>query len=202
MQKEHVEEIYHGNKRMVELVNALLNVSRLELGTFSIDPEDIDVCAIAKDVLNELTPMVQEKKIRVATHLEKGLPHIRADRGLTRILFQNLLSNAVKYTPEKGKVSLEITKDEKDMRITVSDTGMGIPKAQQKRIFEKLFRADNVRETSVDGTGLGLYTVKSILDATGGSVRFESEEGKGTTFYVIMPLEGMKQKKGTKKLNA
>ena len=118
------------------------------------------------------------------------------------IVFQNLLSNAVKYTGNGGKISVGITCDKKNLVITVSDTGYGIQKSQQDKIFTKLFRADNVRERVTDGNGLGLYIVKSIIDQVGGTIDFTSEEDKGTTFRVCLPLTGMKPKKGTRALTA
>ena len=132
---------------------------------------------------------------------DDDLPTMMVDSKLMTIVFQNLLSNAVKYTPEGGEITLTVKKDEGTMQITVSDTGMGIPKSQQEKIFSKLFRADNVRAKDTEGTGLGLYIVKAILDEAGGSVKLESEENKGTTFYVTMPLSGMIQKEGSRELN-
>lgn len=139
------------------------------------------------------------------------------------MVVQNILSNAVKYTPENGKIKLSVFLDnsssrkttdgqnKKNILLKISDTGYGIPKKQQSRIFTKLFRADNVRRKDNNGTGLGLYIVKSIIEHSGGSVWFESpssiafdktmagkKENKGTTFYVAVPLEGMKKKKGAK----
>src|SRR3989338_9333437 len=126
------------------------------------------------------------------------------------MVVQNILSNAVKYTPEKGTINLglrlikrgasidnqKVTED--SIAIVVSDTGFGIPRNQQDQIFTKLFRADNVREKDTEGTGLGLYIVKAIIDQSGGAIWFESEENKETTFYVTLPLAGMKKKEGTK----
>ena len=128
------------------------------------------------------------------------------------MVFLNLLSNAVKYTPDKGKVSIDIgmveTVDdfggritaEKNFAVSVSDTGYGITASQQDKIFSKLFRADNVREKDVEGTGLGLYIIKAIVDLSGGSIWFDSKENQGTTFYVTLPITGMKKKEGVKKL--
>ncbi len=209
-QKNYLEEVYKGNKRMVDLVNALLNVSRLELGTFAIEPEPTDVVNIARSVADEQKPQILAKKIKLNQKYANNLPKINADPKLLRIIFQNLLSNAVKYTPDQGTVSIDLylakrgksidtqKVNEDSIAITVSDTGYGIPKDQQDEIFSKLFRADNVREKDTEGTGLGLYIVKSIVGHSGGQIWFESEKDKGTVFYVTLPLSGMKKKEGTK----
>jgi signal transduction histidine kinase len=106
------------------------------------------------------------------------------------MIIQNLLSNAVKYTPENGKVQISFSQhNKKHILLKISDTGFGIPKNQQSKIFTKLFRADNAKLKDAEGTGLGLYIVKSIVDKTGGKVWFESKENKGTTFYVLVLIK-------------
>ena len=199
-QKDFLDEIYSGNQRMVDLVNALLNVSRIDLGTFAIEPKLVNLMEIMDSIVDELVSQTEVKNIKIEKDYDK-LPLINADVNLTRIIFQNLLSNAVKYTPKDGSVSIGIKKQDKDVLISVSDTGYGIPKGQQSRIFEKLFRADNVQEKAVEGTGLGLYLVKSVVETAGGKIWFESEENKGTIFYVTIPLSGMKKKEGAKGLS-
>jgi len=199
-QSQYVQEIYRGNQRMVDLVNSLLNVSRLELGTFSVEPEDCDLVDIFKDVLDDLLPKMVNKKIKLEQKFDK-ITKMQLDKKLTHIILENLLSNAVKYTPSGGKVSFNVTKKADNILITVEDNGMGIPESQQKKIFEKLFRADNVRATDTEGTGLGLYLVKSILEHIGGTIRFQSIENKGTKFFVTLPIVGMKKKEGTKSLS-
>ena len=200
-QKSFVDEIYHGNQRMVELVNSLLNISRLELGTFMIEPIMTDLTTIAVSVLAELNADVSSKQLQIEKIYQRNLPQILADPKLVRIIFQNLLSNAVKYTPVKGKIKLTIKTQDRDILIQVKDTGCGIPQAQQSKIFTKLFRADNARQMETDGTGLGLYIVKSILDKSGGNIIFRSEENKGTTITARIPIAGMKKKKGNKELS-
>ncbi len=200
-QKKYVQQIYDGNKRMVKLVDSLLNVSRIELGTLAIDPEDVDLKETAKSVLSELAPDIKEKNLKIITQYDEKLPVLSADPKLIRIIFQNLLSNAVKYTPEKGKIELSVQKKRSDISIQVTDTGYGIPKGQADKIFTKLFRADNVKQQDTEGNGLGLYLVKSIVEQAGGEIRFTSQENKGTTFFVTLPQKGMKSKKGIKKLN-
>jgi len=190
------------------LVNALLNVSRIELGTFSVELSDVDLPKLSKSVISELTAKIKEKKLKLKTHFEKEVPIMQADSNLLRIVFQNLTSNAVKYTPEKGSVDISVTmkplgkkKAKKNhVYITFKDTGYGIPKKEQSKIFSKLFRADNAKSMDVEGNGLGLYIVKSIVENSGGTIYFESEENKGTTFFIALPLDGMKPKEGTRKL--
>ena len=190
--------MYQGSQRMVGLVNAFLNVSRIELGTFVVESEPVNLKEAAKIALKELAPAIGEKKIKVTASYDAKLPIMLLDPKLINIIFQNLLSNAVKYTPAGGAVSLVVSKDEKDVIIKVSDTGYGIPKDQQAKIFSKLFRADNVISKETEGTGLGLYIVKAIIDRSGGSIRFESDQDKGTTFFVTLPFAGMAKKEGKK----
>lgn len=200
-QKEFLKEIYKGNQRMVNLVNALLNVSRIELGKLSVEPEPIDFKGMAQSVLKELRPVIEEKKLKVSTDCSKNLPKIKADPKLVRIIFQNLLSNAVKYTPEEGGVGLKIKKLKEHLKIEVSDSGYGIPKDQHDKIFTKMFRADNVKEKDAEGTGLGLYIVKSIIGQAGGEIWFKSQKNKGTTFHIKFPLKGMSKREGSRTLN-
>lgn len=200
-QKEYLKEVYTGSKRMVDLVNALLNVSRIELGTFAVDPEPVLVTEIIKSVLKELNPGIKEKKIKVSKNCGKDIPTIKADPKLLRIVFQNLLSNAVKYTRKNGSISIEARKAKEYILCKIKDTGMGIPKNQQKNIFTKLFRASNVRATNTEGTGLGLYITKAIIDNSKGKIWFSSVEGQGTTFSIKIPLKGMTKREGTKELN-
>ncbi|MFA5163295.1 MAG: ATP-binding protein [Patescibacteria group bacterium] len=200
-QKNFVEAIYKGNQRMVELVNALLNVSRIELGTFAVEPVPTDFKAVAQSVLEELKPMISNKKLKIEFTSDSKLGLIPADPKLIRIVFQNLLSNAAKYTPDKGLIKIKIYPEGQNLMISVQDNGYGIPKEQQAKIFDKLFRADNVKEKDTEGTGLGLYIVKSIIEGSQGNVRFESEEDKGTTFFVSLPLKGMIKKTGTKTID-
>ena len=199
-QREYLKEIYNGNQRMISLVNALLSVSRLELGTLSIYPEPLSITTIVNKLINEFEFKINEKKIKFVKKYDK-LPKIDLDKALIRIIFQNLISNAVKYTSDGGKVALKILRKNNKIEISIKDNGIGIPKKQQDQIFIKLFRADNAKEKNINGTGLGLYIVKSILDNCGGKIWFKSKENKGSTFYVSLPLKGMAERKGTKQLN-
>ena len=124
---------------------------------------------------------------------------------LMRIIMQNLISNAIKYSPKNSNITVSITYNSDNIKsafeIKITDHGYGIPNDQKDKIFTKLFRADNVRELDTEGTGLGLYIVKSILDEADGKISFTSVEKKGTTFTVTLPKSGMKQKSGDKTIN-
>lgn len=199
-QNDYLKQVEMSTRRMVDLVDSLLNVSRIDLGTLSVDPEILRVEEIAETALSELRPQIEEKKLVLTKTFSGNIPTIMADPRLVGIIFQNVLSNAIKYTPAQGQIHITLEKDSKNIIFTCADTGYGIPKNQQSKIFSKLFRADNVVSKDVQGTGLGLYLVKAILDQCGGEISFTSEENKGTTFRIGIPLSGMQKKKGAKTL--
>ena len=134
------------------------------------------------------------------------------DEPLFRIIINNLVNNSINYTKDKGKILVEIKKIHKEEKfggktfkedcvvVSVSDNGYGIKKEDQDKIFTKFFRADNARERKTDGTGLGLYIVKSILENSSGDIWFTSNENEGSVFYVAIPIDGMKTKPSEKKL--
>jgi PAS domain S-box-containing protein len=200
-QMQYLKEIYHGNIRMVDLVNALLNTSRIDLGTFAVEPEPVNLSEMCQSVINELTPQITERQQTTEVHFEKAPAQYPADPKLMRIIFQNLLSNSVKYTQPGGHVGAEIEERNGELYISIWDNGYGIPRHQQDKIFEKLFRADNVRQKDTEGTGLGMYIIKAIIDSSNGKIWFESEEDKGTRWHVTLPMSGMVRRSGTKGLS-
>lgn len=199
-QRKYLKQVTDGNERMIELVNDLLNVSRLDLGTFSVEPKMIDIVQLAQSIVSDLGPLIHTKQIKLTQDYAKDIPKVNTDPTLMRVVVENILSNSIKYTPQKGKVDIAIKKDKQNFMISIKDSGMGIPKNQHDKIFTKLFRADNATSSAAEGTGLGLYMVKGIVDNAGGKIWFESQENKGTTFFVEMPLKGMQKKEGGKKI--
>lgn len=200
-QIEYLKEIQHGSKRLVDMVNSLLNVSRIELGTFMVEPTPTKPVEIAEAVLGEVKALIEKKHMTLERQFAKDIPILKLDQHLLQIILQNLISNSIKYTPEKGKIVVSLGMKDDMLGIKVADNGIGIPKDQQTHIFEKLFRADNVRSTDTDGTGLGLYMVKQIVTEIGGTISFKSAAGKGTTMLVLLPATGMKRKAGTRRLS-
>ncbi|HEX8762975.1 MAG TPA: CHASE domain-containing protein [Candidatus Saccharimonadales bacterium] len=212
-QQEYVREIYEGSQRMIELVSSLLDVSRLDLGKLSNQPAATDMTLLTSNLERELTTSIQTKHLAVIKNVASDLSPVWAEPKLLRMIVQNLLSNAIKYTADNGTVTVTLRKatsvEAESAKLkasgsyffmSVADTGFGIPKAQQSKIFGKLFRADNVRALDVEGTGLGLYIVKQVTEKLGGRVWFESEENKGTTFYVVLPFRTKTMQSDTKQM--
>ncbi len=196
VQKEALKSAIDSNLHMEELVRVLLNISRIESGRIKIEPALADLKKLYEDVIKELYPITKEKNINilVASSYDQL---INIDSGMIREVYKNLLTNAVKYSDPGSNVSIKIALEGDEVIIKVSDTGKGIPIREQTRIFEKFFRASNVVKKVAEGTGLGLYLTKQIVEISGGKIGFESEEGKGTTFWFSLPASGMKFKEGS-----
>lgn len=196
-QKEYMEEIYGSVQRMKDLINLLLNVSRIELGVIIIEPEPVDILEIAESVLKELSHQIQAKKIRLIKRYEKKLPLINVDPRLMRMVFQNLFSNAIKYNQPEGMIEIDVLREGSNVLSKVKDNGCGIPPKEQAGIFTKLFRASNAMEKESEGNGLGLYVIKSLLEQAGGKIWFSSGGvNKGSAFFFSIPLKGMERKRG------
>ena len=195
-QEEYVEEIRKDTKQMNKLVESLLNVSRIDMGTVAIEPEKVNIIKIAESAIKEFRPQMERHKFKFTKNFDAKLPKtMMLDKQLTFMIFQNLISNSVKYTPDKGKITINIKRKNKNVEIIVSDSGIGIPKKDQSKIFTKLYRASNAKIKHVTGVGLGLYIIKSFLEKTGCKIWFKSKIKKGTTFYVNIPIKGMKKNK-------
>lgn len=187
-QIKYLQEVYKASQRMIALVNVLLSVSRIQMGKTEIDKKMIDIVSLAKEIVSEEKPQIKDKSLKMEEIYDKNIPKILADFKQITIVFQNLLSNAIKYSPIGGKISLKIGRKGDDIIIIVSDRGIGIPEVAQPKIFTRFFRADNAKAQEPEGVGLGLYILKAIIDLMDGKVWFKSQENKGTTFYVAIPI--------------
>ncbi len=188
-QREYIEKIYTSNERMIALVNDLLEVTRMEEGAIKLYLQPTDIVPVINTVLREKEREIKKKHLKVSFKVEQEpFPTLRTEPNKIKQAISNLISNAVTYTPENGTVQIELQTLDGAALCKVQDSGVGIPKDQQKQIFEKFFRGTNVLKFENIGTGLGLYITRAFIVASGGKIWFKSEEGKGTTFYFTLPV--------------
>ncbi|MBI5793796.1 HAMP domain-containing histidine kinase [Candidatus Uhrbacteria bacterium] len=186
-QKEHIHSMDGIFADLSDLVSMILDVSRIQLGRVQISKQDLDLKEFFKEILEIIEPKAKEKPVVFNVSIPQTFPAAKLDKRYTHMTIENLLTNAIKYTPANGTVDFKVEIRGKEIYCHVKDTGCGIPKADQDKIFEKLFRASNVRNT-VDGNGFGLYVAKGAIEAQGGKIWFESAENKGTSFFITLPL--------------
>jgi PAS domain S-box-containing protein len=189
-QSDLLQKTYTSNERMINLVNDLLDVSRIEDGRNIYKPSLGDIEQLIKYFIDSYKSEAERKGVKLEFKKEsRKVPKILFDSEKMKLVVQNLIENAARYTPPGGKVTVSLKNDKKEVEIAVSDTGVGIPQNQQQRVFSKFFRAQNVIRMETEGTGLGLFITKNIIEAHGGRIWFESEENKGTTFHVALPVK-------------
>jgi PAS domain S-box-containing protein len=195
-QKDELDDINSSTLRMIDLVNSLLNVSRIESGRIIVNPIPTNIVKLANDVVSKLKLELTRKNISLVMNVADNLPEINLDQSLIFNVYQNLISNAISYSPGGSKITVSISVKDGAVISSVKDEGIGIPENEKAKLFQKFFRASNAIKIRPDGSGLGLYVNKSIVESSGGKLWFESEAGKGTTFYFSLPLTGMKPKEG------
>lgn len=189
-QADLVGDLSVSARRMIQLVNSLLNIARIESEDLNVNSEAVNLRKVYDSIVREFEVSAKSKKLKFTFINETGMSDFKSDYNLFYEILKNLLSNSIKYTLEGGSIETRLSVKGDSIICAVKDTGIGIPKNQQDQIFSKLFRADNAVKVSTDGTGLGMYIIKNLADLLGGKVWFESEENKGTTVYVSLPLSG------------
>ena len=189
--EEYFNDIMLNIKKMSEMIETFLNVSRIEMKTFQTSPRLVNIAEIIEENIKSVMPQITNKNLYLKKDIPPGLPKVMIDPRIMDIVLENLLSNAIKYTQERGLVGVEAQGSRDSVIIRVFDTGCGIPKKQQSKVFEKLFRADNVGEKT-EGVGLGLYLCKSLIEQSGGKIWLKSEKDKGSIFYVSIPVNNKK----------
>jgi len=190
-QHDLVNEIHDGVNRLYQTINLLLGISRIESGKIGNDRVPIDLTAITTEVVKELSPSMVEKKLVYFSFSAQTYPIVVIlDPVSLRQVILNLFANSIRYTNSNGTIEGRwlVDNEKNEVIYSVRDNGIGIPKAARGKIFSKFFRADNAISKIPDGTGLGLAFVKDIVTSWGGKVWFESEEGKGTTFFFTIPM--------------
>lgn len=187
-QRKFMTIILNSVERMSDLIDILLDVSRIEAGKIEVILKPTDIKELIRKILKELEPQAAAKHITLSFKAPQRRLYGEIDQVLTTEIITNLLSNSIKYTPARGKAGISIDHDDKNLLLTVSDSGYGIPLSDQTRIFSKFFRSDNITQREPSGSGLGLYLVKKIVETMHGKIRFESIPEQGTTFFVELPV--------------
>ena len=198
-QRDYLSKVDTSTNRMIQLVGDFLNTSRIELGRLRVEPSPTKLEELVQSHINEVQPLADQKQVTIKYSARK-LPEVSVDPSLYGQVIHNLLTNAIRYTKNGGNVSVSLQKNSKGYQLDVSDNGIGIPKDAQGKLFQRFFRADNAIKVEGEGSGLGLYLIKKIVELSHGKIWFESTEGKGTTFHVIIPERGMKAKAGAANL--
>ncbi len=188
-QKQFVTYAFDSSERMVNLISDLLNVSRLSAGKFLIQTKPTDMVQMIQDEVRQLQSHAKAKKIALIFEPPSSpLPPVEIDDNKTRQVVMNFIDNAIYYTA-KGEIRVVLEQTGDSVRLEVRDTGIGVPQDAKKKLFSKFYRAENAQSVRPDGTGLGLYLAKRVVQDQGGTIIFNSVEGKGSTFGFVLPLK-------------
>lgn len=181
-QEELLQQAFISSQRMVYLIADLLNVSRLKSGKFVLDLQPTNLADVVQGEITQLKETANAKGLGFEFKKPKKFPDLMLDETKIRQVIMNFSDNAIYYTPSGGNITIELKEDKNSVYFTVKDTGLGVPKDEKSHLFTKFYRAKNARKARPDGTGLGLFMAKKVVDVLGGNIIFESEEGKGSTF--------------------
>jgi len=179
----------------------LLQIARVEAGRVIIEPRPSDLKEVTKNIISIFDSVVESKKQKIEIIIDpEPLPKIFLDKDMVGQVIQNLVSNSIRYSPKEGLIKIKIIAREDFVEFSIRDKGIGIPKNQQDKVFEKFFRATNALKAVPEGSGLGLSLVRLLVEGWGGKTWFESSEFDGSVFYFTIPMTGMKRQKGEVKL--
>ncbi|OAI53541.1 hypothetical protein AYO47_04495 [Planctomyces sp. SCGC AG-212-M04] len=185
-----VERIQEQAERLQTLILDLLRLARIEADDVAFEINSVDVGDVISECVDDRRDLAKSKGLSLTANPPANAVHATAEPEGLRTIISNLVENALNYTPAGGRVDVEWGVVDDQVRIVVSDTGVGIPKEHQGRVFERFYRVDRARSRALGGTGLGLSIVKHLVQAFGGRVELESEQGKGSTFTVWLPIGG------------
>ncbi|QHU89683.1 hypothetical protein GWK73_03495 [Candidatus Saccharibacteria bacterium oral taxon 955] len=187
-QRELLKEAYTSSERMVHLIGDFLNMSRLQTGRFVIERHPVDIARIIEQEVDSMKPIALSHDIKLTLKKPTRSPILYLDENKIRQVVMNFIDNAIYYSPEGTPVDVVMEIEDGDVVLRVVDQGMGVPANVQKKLFTKFFRASNARKQRPDGTGIGLYLAKRIIDGHQGKLVFESAVGKGSTFGFRLPI--------------
>jgi signal transduction histidine kinase len=185
--RQFLDVIDRNARRLLRLVGDLLFIAQVEAGKLSLERSEVDLAAVASESVEAARPRADAAGVALATDVAE-LPAILGDRDRIGQAVDNLVSNALKFTLRGGSVTVRLRRDDGHALVEVADTGMGISRADQERLFERFFRTDAATSAAIPGVGLGLTITRAIVEGHGGSVSVHSVEGEGTTFAMRLPL--------------
>lgn len=188
-QKHLLEEAFISSERMVRLIGDFLNVSRLQTGKFVIDKRIVDLAKIVADEVDGLETNAQARGMKFVYKRPKNIPKLNIDENKIQQVIMNFCDNAIYYSKDNSTIKVELTVVDGYVQFTVKDTGIGVPATEQAQLFNKFFRATNARQQRPDGTGVGLFLAKKVIDAHNGKIVFASKEGQGSTFGFRLPIK-------------
>lgn len=183
----YIEILQENNEKMVQMVNTLLEVSRIESNHLVLNREPVQVLDITQKTVRSFDQYARALKIQLSVEAPETLSMVIGDESRLRMVVQNLLDNAIRYSLPDGEVKILIRESKDNIIWQIENHGVGIPLEQQKYIFQKFFRSTNALKYRTEGNGLGLYIVRAVVQELGGAVDFTSESGK-TTFWFILPV--------------
>jgi two-component system phosphate regulon sensor histidine kinase PhoR len=187
-QKQFLNTINSEATRLARFVDDLLSVSSMELGSLSLNKQVTDLGRMLNEVLAKVRPQVAEKRLALDVVLPEKMPEPEMDKDKIATVLVNLLGNAVKYTPEGGRINFRVNITDRQIEISVEDSGVGIAEQELPKVFDKFFRSQDPRVQEQTGTGLGLALAQEVVRLHGGRITVESEINKGSTFSVLLPL--------------
>lgn len=188
-QIDFLEKTYQSNERMIRLIDELLDITKIEEGRYLYNPIFTDIEPIIQFVINSYKEEIQKRNLKFRfERSEEPLPRIKIDVSKIKLAIQNLIDNAIRYTLPGGEVIIFIKRVNMEIECSIKDSGVGIFREEQERVFTKFFRGSNVIKMETEGSGLGLFITKNIIETHGGKIWFESIPGKGTTFYFTLPI--------------
>jgi len=185
---EYFKILQENTERMGNLINDLLLVSRIETERLPLKKEEVSLTELSRKLILNFKSFAEASNVKIKLKAEKSLPKIFVDSFWLEQVIENLLDNAIRYIKGKGEVEIKIYSAPQKVYFKIQDNGVGIPKEEQKYIFQKFFRSRNILEYQTEGVGLGLYITKRILELMGGKIDFSSQENKGSTFWFTLPI--------------
>jgi signal transduction histidine kinase len=190
--REYYRVINKESNRLTQLINNILDFSRIEAGRKQYRFATVDVCRIVDEVLEAYRFPIEQQGFALEVVFAEDVPEIQGDSEALSQALLNLLNNAIKYSRDDKRIKVEVAEKDGRVLVSVADHGIGVAKADQKKIFEKFFRAEDSLVHETKGSGLGLALVSHIMEAHGGSVELQSAPGGGSTFTLVLPVKGQK----------